>query len=65
MYSNPGDRILDPFCGTGSCGVASLIYGNTFVGVERDGNLVPASTAWLEDVERTIEEKGPFEVATK
>jgi len=65
MYTNPGDRVLDPFCGTGSCGVACLLYGRTFVGIERDGNIVPHSTQWLSDVERTIQDRGPFAVARR
>ena len=65
MYAHPGDRVLDPFCGTGSCGVACLIYGTEFVGIERDGNLVPHSTTWLDRVRLAIVENGPFSVAAQ
>ena len=65
MYVHPGDRVLDPFCGTGSCGVASLLYGTEFVGIERDGNLVPHSMGWLEHIQRSILENGPFSVAAE
>ena len=32
--SNPGDLILDPFMGSGTTGVAALLMGRRFVGVE-------------------------------
>ena len=33
-YSNPGDLVLDPFCGTGTYGVAAINLGRTFRGIE-------------------------------
>ena len=35
-FSNPDALILDPFMGTGSCGVAALNLGRRFMGVEMD-----------------------------
>lgn len=35
-YSNPGDRVLDPFAGSGSTGAACVALGREFVGVELD-----------------------------
>jgi len=32
--SEPGDVVLDPFCGTGSTGAAALKTGRSFVGVD-------------------------------
>lgn len=32
--SKPGDTILDPFCGSGTTGVASIRNGRSFVGIE-------------------------------
>lgn len=33
-YTNPGDLVYDPFCGSGTTGVACLSQGRRFVGVE-------------------------------
>ena len=32
--SNPNDVVLDPFMGTGACGLASLELGRKFIGIE-------------------------------
>jgi len=34
--SNKGDLILDPFCGSGTTGVASVKHNRQFVGIEKD-----------------------------
>lgn len=36
LTSVPGDVVLDPFCGSASCGVACLRLGRRFIGIERD-----------------------------
>ena len=58
MYTNYGDRVLDPFCGTGSLGVACQLYQREFVGIERDGNIVPPARAWNQKIEDMILEDG-------
>jgi hypothetical protein len=34
IYSNPEDLVVDPFCGSGSCGVACIRQGRKFQGYE-------------------------------
>ncbi len=34
MFTSPGDTILDPFCGSGTTGVACIRTGRNFVGIE-------------------------------
>lgn len=36
MYTKPGDLVFDPFCGSGTVGVACLKHGRKFVGCEND-----------------------------
>ena len=36
--SNPGDTILDPFCGGGAIAVAAYYSGRKYVGIELDQN---------------------------
>lgn len=35
-YTNPGDLVLDNCMGSGSCGVASLLEGRRFLGIEKE-----------------------------
>ncbi len=34
--TNPGDTVLDPFCGSGTTGVACVQTGRNFIGIELD-----------------------------
>lgn len=37
IYTNPGDLVLDPFCGSGRVLQASLSVGRRYVGIDIDG----------------------------
>lgn len=50
MFSLQGDRVLDPFLGTGTTLAAAMCSGRHSVGVERDASLLPAVSAWTRAV---------------
>ncbi len=35
-FTDPGDLVLDPFCGSGTTGVACIRLGRRFIGIEKD-----------------------------
>ena len=46
----PGQSIMDPFCGAGTTGVAALLHGCTFAGIDTDAETVGIARARLADV---------------
>jgi site-specific DNA-methyltransferase (adenine-specific) len=48
-HTNPGDIVLDPFCGSGSTGRAALKHGRRFVGVDSNYQAVKVATSNLID----------------
>jgi len=38
--SNPGDMVLDPFCGSGTTGVVALRHGRNFIGIDLDNEFL-------------------------
>ncbi|MBO6556832.1 MAG: site-specific DNA-methyltransferase [Pseudomonadales bacterium] len=36
VMSAPGDTILDPFCGSGAIGLAAVLLGRNYIGIELD-----------------------------
>jgi site-specific DNA-methyltransferase (adenine-specific) len=38
--SNPGDLVVDPFCGSGTTGVACIRWGRRFIGIEKQQKYV-------------------------
>lgn len=52
--TNEGDVVLDPFCGSGSTGVAALKHGRYFVGIEKEQEYIDLSKRRLDDVSETI-----------
>lgn len=50
--STPGQRVLDPFMGSGSAGVACMRLGREFVGIELDEVHFNTACRRLEEIER-------------
>lgn len=55
MYSLKGDKILDPFLGTGTTMAAAMAAGRHSIGFERDPSLVPAIATVADGVIQTSE----------
>ncbi len=49
--AQPGDLVLDPFCGSGTTGVAAVRAGCRFLGLEMDPAYVELAARRLKDVE--------------
>ena len=48
--SSPGDVVLDPFCGSGTTGVAAVSTGRRFIGIESDSQYYRPSQERIESV---------------
>lgn len=48
-FSHPGDTIFDPFMGGGSTGIAAMLTGRKFIGIELDGNYFKIAKKRIED----------------
>jgi len=49
QFCLPGQSILDPFCGTGTTGIAALKHGCRFVGIELDPQTAEVARGRLSD----------------
>jgi DNA modification methylase len=45
LITPPGGLLLDPFTGSGSTGVAAILEGARFLGIEREGGYIPIARA--------------------
>jgi DNA modification methylase len=56
LVTPPGGLVLDPFTGSGSTGVAAVLEGRTFLGIEREGAYVDVACArlthWAHEAEK-------------
>lgn len=51
-FTQPGQTILDPFTGSGTTGVAAVMAGRSFVGIERDEQHFQLACRRIEDAQR-------------
>lgn len=59
LVAPPGGLVLDPFCGSGSTGVACVLEGLGFLGMEREAEYVEIARA---RIGRAREQPSLFEV---
>ena len=48
LATKPDDIVLDPFCGSGTTGVACLRLGRRFIGIEKDAKYAAVATERLQ-----------------
>jgi site-specific DNA-methyltransferase (adenine-specific) len=49
LFTDPGDVVIDPCCGSGSSVIAAAQCGRSGYGFEIKKNFFAAATKWLED----------------
>ncbi len=57
--TSPGSSVLDPFCGSGSTGVACVEMGRTFIGIEIDETYAALSRSRMQEAHRVVETAVP------
>ena len=56
QYTNPGDLVLDPFCGVGTVGVVCKTLRRRFIGFEIDPAEAARAREWLGELEGNFNE---------
>jgi site-specific DNA-methyltransferase (adenine-specific) len=51
-FTNPGELICDPFMGSGTTGVAAVMAGRRFIGIERDPKYFDIAVKRITDAQR-------------
>ena len=59
--SSPGDTILDPFCGSGTTGVACVQTGRNFIGCEIDAGYCAIARRRISEAVPALFEPGAVE----
>lgn len=55
--SKKGDKILDPFTGSSTTGLAAYLYGRNFVGIDNEKKYLDLSIKRFEELERNLRRK--------
>jgi site-specific DNA-methyltransferase (adenine-specific) len=50
--TNPGDKVLDPFCGSSSTGVAAISLGRQYIGIDNEKEFIDLSIRRLQQMDR-------------
>jgi site-specific DNA-methyltransferase (adenine-specific) len=53
MCTNENDLVVDPFCGSGTTGVACTILGRRFIGIDLDQNHIKLAKLRMENADET------------
>jgi site-specific DNA-methyltransferase (adenine-specific) len=57
-YSEPGETVFDPFCGAGSIGVAAILEGRSYLGIDNNKE-------WVEKSRMRLSNTTPNAIETK
>jgi DNA modification methylase len=58
LLSDPGETVLDPFCGSGTTGIAAIRLGRRFLGAEIDEQTAAIARGRLAEEERRLRGEG-------
>ena len=65
LVTPPNSKVLDPFCGSGSTGMAAVELGHTFTGIELDSNYVEIANKRIEGWNKKTPQQEQFEKVFK
>ena len=54
-WSNPGDLVLDPMCGSGTTGKMALLHGRRFIGIDISAEYIEIARQRLQDAGFAVE----------
>jgi site-specific DNA-methyltransferase (adenine-specific) len=56
LITPPNGKVLDPFCGSGTTGIACKLEGFEFIGLEQDAEYCKIAQARIDNYEEEIDE---------
>jgi len=57
-YTKPGDTVIDPFMGSGTTGVAAMLEGRNFIGIEIDSHYCDIARRRIESAQAPLTLEG-------
>jgi site-specific DNA-methyltransferase (adenine-specific) len=60
--SDPGDLILDPFCGSSTTGLAAVKNGRRYLGIDQSEEYLDLSIARFEDLDEELDSQPELEM---